>query len=138
MGTHPIFESDFDCLTECCLISSRAELLHRKSSLTFRLTKRRQSASLSSCTTKRPQNARRISERYAQERKDSGTRAPDFTGLLTVLWLKAEILQTITVLEGSQSTAVPLPMKTSKSVTLSPVSCQWPTLGQTLMVLSFL
>merc|ERR1711908_150716 len=21
MGTHPIFESDFDCLTECCLVS---------------------------------------------------------------------------------------------------------------------
>merc|ERR1712131_122712 len=20
MGTHPIFESDFDCLTECCLV----------------------------------------------------------------------------------------------------------------------
>jgi len=24
MGTHPIFESDFDCLTECQVLSERA------------------------------------------------------------------------------------------------------------------
>merc|ERR1711973_313459 len=137
MGTHPIFESDFDCLTECCLILSRAELPHRRSFSTFRLTKQPRSASLSSCTMKLPQNVQRISERCARERKDSGTKGRDFTVLLLVLWLKVEILQTIMVLEGSQFTAAHLPTKTSKSVTLSPAFSQWPMLGLILMVPSF-
>merc|ERR1712227_732495 len=37
MGTHPIFESDFDCLTECFRLQDLFELDYRKLSVVIRV-----------------------------------------------------------------------------------------------------
>ena len=58
----------------------------------------------------------------------------------SIEFLQKEVYKSFASINGnfSQFTAVPLPMKTSKSATLSLASCLWPTLGPTQMVLSFL
>merc|ERR1712003_440236 len=55
MGTHPIFESDFDCLTECCLVSPQSpfarDLLCAKSDrLAARFTTHTNSTSSHRCS----------------------------------------------------------------------------------------
>merc|ERR1711963_92131 len=131
MGTHPIFESDFDCLTETfddvsatptsicpSAVSQPVESLWNFDPMLF-------------------QELLKTSAHFALEKKVSDM--PDHLSIvsLTSLCVKVEISPTTMVLVVNQFTETNSQTKTSNSSTLDQVSSQWPMPVQTQMAPNF-
>merc|ERR1712176_401029 len=123
MGTHPIFESDFDCLTECHFLVATLISPSEARPLV--------ASSWSFDPTLFPELPK-TSVPYAPEKKASDTRDPASTVLSPDSFAREVTSRTTTVLEANRSTET-----TSRSAILAPVSSRWPTPVLTLTVPSF-
>merc|ERR1712176_1185665 len=128
MGTHPIFESDFDCLTECHFLVATLISPSEARPLV--------ASSWSFDPTLFPELPK-TSVPYAPEKKASDTRDPASTVLSPDSCAREVTSRTTTVLEANRSTETNSRTRTSSSAILAPVSSRWPTPVLTLTVPSF-
>merc|ERR1712050_129964 len=139
MGTHPIFESDFDCLTECFSILSQ-NVLH-PSLLGFSLMWpwEMQKRLIESYLNFMTMSALKLPKTFvncALVKEDLDMKVADSTGLLTDSWHKAEILLISTELVESPFMVEFFQMRTLLFVTLSLIYCLWLMLDQIQMDLN--
>merc|ERR1712002_1250568 len=128
MGTHPIFESDFDCLTEChfpvAILISPSEA-------------RPLVASSWSFDPMLSPELPKTSVPFAPEKKASDTLDQASTVLSPDSCAREVTSQTTTVLEVNRSMETNSRTRTSSSAILVPVSSRWPTPAPTLTVPNF-
>merc|ERR1712127_202921 len=127
MGTHPIFESDFDCLTEWPF--------HEFSSICPSVVLPPVKLSWNFAPMSFPEPPR-TSELSAPARRVSATRDHPSTESFPSSCARAVTSPTTTVLVANRSTETNSRTRTSSSSTLDLVSSPWPTLVQTPTVLS--
>merc|ERR1711957_16921 len=122
MGTHPIFESDFDCLTDKTL----PICFHKYTSI-LPLEVKPPAVSQWSFVPTSSQRQPRTSELSAPEKRDLDSPDPVSTESFPDSCVREVTSPTTTVPEASLSTATSSPTRTSPSVILELESSRWPT-----------
>merc|ERR1712062_41756 len=142
MGTHPIFESDFDCLTECFFGFNHHHVLHPDLHLVFfsiyqSMAEKPDVLHLNYMTTSL-QNVLKTFDNCALVKPALVMKEVHSTALYLNLWHKEVILLIIMAQEESLFMEERLPMKTLMFVTHVQVSFRWLMRVRIQMDLSFL